>query len=72
MAIVTIKRIEYHNEGMEVTFHCSDKPSGFDMSLSVSIPSLIQADSIVDEVDLARRKLLHQLESIVSELRKQP
>ena len=70
MAIVTIKKIEYHNEGMEVTFHCSDKPSAFDMYLSVSLPSPLQADSIVDEVGLARRKLLRQLESIVAELRK--
>ena len=72
MAIVSIKKIEYHNEGTEVTFHCLDKPSGFDMHLSVSLPSPLQADSIVDEVYLARRKLLRQLESIVAELHKQP
>ena len=70
MAIVAIKKIEYLNEGVEVTFHCSDKPSGFDMHLSVSLPFPLQADSIVDEVDLARQKLLRQLESIVAELRK--
>ena len=72
MALVSIKKIEYHNEGIEVTFHCADKPSEFDMYLSVSLPSPLQADSIVDEVDLARRKLLSQLESIVAELHKQP
>ena len=55
---------------MEVIFHCSDNASGFDMHLSVSLPSPLQADSIVDEVGLARRKLLRQLESIVAELRK--
>ena len=70
MARVAIKKIEYHNEGMEVTYHCSDKPSAFDMHLSVFLPFPLQADSIVDEVDLARRKLLRQLESIVAELRK--
>ena len=70
MAIVTIKKIEYLNEGVEVTFHCSDKPSAFDMYLSVSLPSPLQAESIVDEVDLARQQLLRQLESIVVELRK--
>ena len=70
MAIVTIRKIEYRNESVEVTFHCSDRPSEFDMYLLVSLPFPLQADSIVDEVDLARRKLLRQLESIVVELRK--
>ena len=70
MALVAIKKIEYLNEGMEVTFHCSDKPSAFDMHLSVFLPFPLQADSIVDEVGLAQQQLLRQLESIVVELRK--